>query len=199
MKKFASLALLFVAGATIATQGTIAPAVEKPAPAKDLLEMAQSKAAKENKSVMVIFHASWCGWCKRLDAWMATPQAKPFFDKEFVVVHLTVQESQGKEALENPGGMVYMTKWHGDKAGLPFTAILDSKGEMIVNSNSEKDGKEGNIGCPWAPEEQNWFFGMVGKARPNVSKSDLDALKTQLQAHIKEVEAKAKAGGGGGR
>lgn len=158
---------------------------EEPRPAKDLIDQAVAKAAKENKSVFVIFHASWCGWCKRLDEWMATPGAKPFFDKEFVVVHLTVQESKGKENLENKGGMDYMTKWHGDKAGLPFSAMLDGKGNMIVNSNSKNEGKEGNIGCPWAPEEQEWFFKMLAKARPSASKSDLTALRTHLEAHVK--------------
>jgi thiol-disulfide isomerase/thioredoxin len=193
MKKYMSIALLIAAG--IASSQTAATS-SKPVLAKVIVESAVARAAKEKKSVMVIFHASWCGWCKRLDTWMATPSVKPFFDKEFVVVHLTVMESPDKVNLENPGGVDYMKAWHGEKAGLPFTAILDDKGSLVVNSNSKNQGKEGNIGCPWAPEEQDWFFGMVAKARPHVEKGALKGLQANLQAHVKEVEGKAKGGGG---
>lgn len=165
--------------------GAAYAANETPPPAKTVLTNATRKAATENKSVMVIFHASWCGWCKRLDKWMETPEAKAFFDKEFVVAHLDVLEQPDKKNLENEGGEEYMKKWKGEKAGLPFTVILDDKGEMLVNSNSKKEGTEGNIGCPWAPEEQDWFFAMVAKARPGVSKSTLSALRAQLVSFVK--------------
>jgi hypothetical protein len=36
---------------------------------------------------------------------------------------------------------------------------------------------------------------MVAKARPKVEKSVLTALKVNLQAHVKEIEGKAKGGG----
>jgi hypothetical protein len=180
MRKLALIALLM-----IAVVGFTQETSEKPAPAKMVVDTAIAKAAKENKSVFVIFHASWCGWCKQLDKWMATPEAKAFFDKEFVVVHLTVEERGEKEVLNNPGGMDYKTQWHGAKAGLPFSAMLDSKGKMVINSNSKNDGKEGNIGCPWAPEEQDWFFGMVSKTRPSVSKDALAALRANLVSYVK--------------
>jgi thioredoxin-related protein len=35
--------------------------------ASDILDKAYVKAKEENKNVFVIFHASWCGWCKRMD------------------------------------------------------------------------------------------------------------------------------------
>ena len=38
----------------------------KPAPEKDLL-LAQAKATRENKRILVIFGGDWCIWCKRLD------------------------------------------------------------------------------------------------------------------------------------
>lgn len=181
MKALALLAVLVPALVASAQEPT-----PKPAPAKMMVDSAVAKAAKENKSVMVIFHASWCGWCKRLDKWMASPGAKEFFDKEFVVVHLTVLENDPKmKAHENFGGMDYMKAWHGEKAGLPFTAMLDGTGKLVINSNSKSEGKEGNIGCPWAPEEQDWFFGMLAKARPAVSKGVLTSLRDNLQTYVK--------------
>lgn len=164
--------------------GAHAP-IDTPEPAAKVVASAVAQAEKEHKHVMVIFHASWCGWCKRLDGWMATPKAKAFFEKEFVVAHLDVLEQGDKKKLENEGGAELMKKWKGENAGLPFTVILNSKGEMVVNSNSEKEGTAGNIGCPWKAEEQDWFFGMIMKARPEIARSTIDDVRATLVDYVK--------------
>ena len=57
------------------------------APTADaVLKEARAKAAKENKKVMVIFHASWCGWCRKMDTSLNDPSVKNFFDKNLIVV-----------------------------------------------------------------------------------------------------------------
>ena len=35
--------------------------------ATEILAKAQNQAKIENKNVFVIFHASWCGWCKKME------------------------------------------------------------------------------------------------------------------------------------
>ena len=52
--------------------------------ATEILNEANAQAAKENKNVFVIFHASWCGWCHKMDSAMNDPVCKKFFDDNFI-------------------------------------------------------------------------------------------------------------------
>ena len=59
-KQFLSLALLLVIFVTTDAQQTVPSS-------GDILEKAYKQARLENKNVFVIFHASWCGWCHKMD------------------------------------------------------------------------------------------------------------------------------------
>src|SRR5205823_11892424 len=119
-----------------------------PPTADQILAKAKTKAAAENKTIFVHFGASWCGWCKRLDAFLDQPDIKPVFEKYFVPVKLVVQENEKNKGLENPGAEGLL-KELGGPAGLPYFAFLDEKGNLIVNSM--RDGS--NIGYPAQPGE----------------------------------------------
>jgi thioredoxin-related protein len=125
-------------------------AVKAQEQASAVLEKAYQQAKKENKKVLVIFHASWCGWCKKMDNNMTTDATKKLFDDNYVVAHLTVQESPKNKNLENPGGDEVLKKYKGAQAGLPFWLILDSNGTLLADSFNEKGE---NSGCPSSPEE----------------------------------------------
>ena len=123
-----------------------------------LLEAAYKQATKENKNVIIIFHASWCGWCKKMDASMNDETCTTFFEDNYVTVHLTIDENDKIKSLENPGADVFRKKYHGDKAGLPFWMIMDKKGTVLGDSFMRKDGQSldtpgENMGCPAAEEE----------------------------------------------
>ncbi len=67
-------------------------------PSADIvLKEARAKAAKENKKLMVIFHASWRIWCHKMDTSLNDPFVKAFFDKNYVITHLTIDESKDKK------------------------------------------------------------------------------------------------------
>lgn len=130
--------------------------------AADVMKEATAQAAREHKKVFIIFHASWCGWCHRMDSIMANPECKKLFADNFVIRHLTVQEAKGKEDLENPGGMEMMEKYQGKGKGIPFWLIFDAKGNLVADCLIRPEGagldKPGeNTGCPATKEEVAHF------------------------------------------
>ncbi len=151
MKQFILLALLFSACSLKA---------QNVPTAETILEAAYKKAAKEKKNVFVIFHASWCGWCKKLDASMNDLQTKSFFEEHYVTVHLTVQESANNKKLENPGAAAFLAKYNGESAGLPFFLILNKTGKLIGDSFD----KGSNIGCPAKETEVDFFTALLKKS-----------------------------------
>lgn len=129
--------------------------------AEQVLKEATQTATKENKKVFIIFHASWCGWCHKMDTSMNDKSVKAFFDKNYVIRHLTVLESEGKKKLENPGAEELMLKYNGKDQGIPFWLIFDKDGKFLFDSKrrAEGEGPEAgdNVGCPANEKEVDYF------------------------------------------
>jgi thioredoxin-related protein len=151
-------------------------AIAAPPSSDQVMAEAKAKASAEQKAIFVHFGASWCGWCKRLDAFLDRKDVKPVFEKYFVPVKLVVQEKEKDKESENAGADVFLTKL-GGPSGLPYSAFLDSKGALIVNSKGS-DGN--NIGFPAQPDEIDWFVQMMKKAAPKMSEQDLNVIKAAL-------------------
>lgn len=153
-----------------------------PPSANDLIAQAGKKAATDGKAIYVHFGASWCGWCRRHDAFLEQPEVKAVFEKYFVPVKLVVQENDQNKALENPGADEWLNKLGGPE-GLPFLAFLDAKGALIVNSKplNAQGAPRSNIGHPFAPEEIDWFVVMMKKAAPAMTADDLKAIEAALR------------------
>ena len=137
---------------------------------ESILSAAYKQAAKENKNVFVMFTASWCGWCKKMDASMNDVSTKKYFDENYVTIHLTVQENPAKKNLENPGSAEFLKKFNGDKAGLPFFVVLDKKGKLLGDSFVNN----ANVGCPASPNEVASFIILLKKS----SKINDEGLQT---------------------
>ena len=158
---------------------------DSPLPAGKVMAKAYRAAVKEDKQVLLIFHASWCGWCKKMDQSLNDPSCKSYFDDHFVITHLTVLESKGKENLENPGAENLMNQYNGKQQGLPYWVILDKNGKLLFDSQIRKKDADGNvtgsnIGCPASAEEVNAFVTMLSQCT-KLSVSDQTAITERFR------------------
>ncbi|HET9824980.1 MAG TPA: thioredoxin family protein [Chitinophagaceae bacterium] len=147
-----------------------------PLSAEQIMHQAFQRAVKEKRNVMVIFHASWCGWCRKMDSSINDKNCRKFFDDNFVIAHLVVNESPDKKNLENPGVYEFRAKYHGENLGLPSWLIFDKDGSLLADSQIRPEGAniatEGeNIGCPATPKEVAYFINVLKKT------SHLDATE----------------------
>lgn len=150
--------------------------------ASAIMKEAKAEAAKTDKNIFVIFHASWCIWCHRMDTAMNDETVKSFFDRNYVIRHLTVDESDNKKDLENPGAAALRTKYNGDKQGIPYWLILGKNGKLLTDSRlHDNEGKVtgNNIGCPAQPDEVNFFIRVLKKTS-HLSDQDLQLIKTRF-------------------
>ena len=138
-----------------------------PEPASQLLDKACKQAAKEKKNVLVVFHASWCSWCKKFEASVNDSSCKAYFDRSYVILYLTILESKDKKALENPGAEDLFNQNGGKGGGIPYFLIYDKKGKLLTDSKmvagSDPNSKPANIGCPAADDEVAAFVEKLKK------------------------------------
>ena len=165
---FLSLALFLFLGGKTQTAVRSADAVLQPV---------FEKAAKENKNVLLIFHASWCGWCRKMDSSLADRSVKPLITPNYEIAHLTVYESPDKKSLENPGALDLITKYGGADQGLPYWFVLDNKGRVLADSQYEP---KKNTGCPASEEEVAYFISVLKKTS-NLKEPELEVIKKRFR------------------
>ena len=159
-----------------------APAAAATPPSASVLLDAAAKAAKGgNRNLFVLFHASWCGWCRKLEAAISTPAAKEVLDRHYERVELTVLERGEKAADENAGAEELLSKLAGADAGLPFTAVLDRKTRSAL-ATSNTGGPGTNIGFPAKADEIDHFLGMLRAGAPKMTAAELETLRAAFPA-----------------
>lgn len=147
--------------------------------AQSVLEEAMSRAAKEEKVVLFHMGAPWCGWCHRMEDWMAKPEVKAILEKDFVDLKIDQDRMVGAKDIE--------ARFNKDagKTGIPWFAFLKPDGTILSNSM----GPKGNVGFPYQPEEVEHFKTMLEGARKRISPQEAEALIKSLHAN-REKDAK---------
>jgi len=149
-----------------------------PASAHEVLNSATQAAKAEQKNILIHFGASWCTWCKRLDAMLESTEVGKLFHDNYVIEHLTIQESKDKVQLENPGAQEMVDSAGGKGAGVPVYIFFDSGGNRLATSMALPGGK--NIGHPATPEEIKAFDGLLEKTAPRMTAAQRQQVSDYL-------------------
>ena len=175
---FAAAILLFISLKSMAQ--------DAPAPAETVMKEAYATAVKENKKVLLIFHASWCSWCRKMEASINDPSCSKLFNDSYVIVYLDVLEHADKKVLENPGANEFLDKFEDKNSSLPYFLVLDTKGNVLTDSNVRMNGKlasateDNNLGCPVTEKEVDYFAQML-RSTSKLSKSELAVIKARFR------------------
>jgi thiol-disulfide isomerase/thioredoxin len=148
--------------------------------AEPVFSAALEAAGRTGRKVFPHFGAPWCGWCRRLDAWLLRPEVTPVLAKDFVEVKIDLDRMPGaKRILEryNPGS----------RGGIPWFAFIDAKGKAIITS----DGPKGNTGFPSEPYEIEHFVKMLQASRQRLTDADMAQLRKSLEQLAQERQASA--------
>ncbi|MES2850260.1 MAG: thioredoxin family protein, partial [Bacteroidota bacterium] len=149
------LFFLFFFSASMQAQTTVPSAEE-------VLKAAYKQASEQHKNVFVIFHASWCGWCKKMDASLNDSTCKKIFDDNYVTVHLTVHENDEHKKEENPGADEILKKLNASDTGIPFWLVYNNEGKLLATSFMQlANKKKENIGCPANEKEVAAFTAIL--------------------------------------
>ena len=159
-------------------------AQKAPLSSEEIMKEAFTSAKKQNKKVLVMFHASWCGWCHKMDTSLNDASVKKFFDDNFVIRHLVVFESKGKENLENPDALEMISKYEGKDQGIPFWLIFDKDEKFLFDSrmSATVNGTEKlvNTGCPASKEEVDYFIEVLKKTT-DLREDELEKIRTRFR------------------
>jgi thioredoxin-related protein len=175
--KLKVLLLLFISTASLALSA-------QPESAASIMKKAQQQAAAEKKNVFVMFHASWCIWCHRMDTSMNDASCRDYFKNNYVVVHMTVSESDTVKHPDTPGAQEMMNKYYGAGLGIPYWLIFDKNGSLLADSKirtpDQAEAQGDNIGCPATADEVEAFIVKLKKTSV-LSDAQADAIRKRFR------------------
>lgn len=131
--------------------------------AQKVLDDGLKQASQAGKHVFLHFGAPWCGWCHRLEDWMARDDVSSIMSKDLIDVKIDTERMIGGQEL--------LTKFNVARTtGIPWFVILDARGNNLMDSNGPS-GK--NIGYPGTAEEIEHFRAMLTATAINLTPEDI--------------------------
>jgi thiol-disulfide isomerase/thioredoxin len=143
--------------------------------AERMLAEAREQAKTDNKRVFFIASASWCGPCRRLSRFLA--EHKDELERYYVFVKIDISRDEHADALRK-------RLQQGKHEGVPWYAILDVDGKVLITSNAPKEDSpsgSSNIGFPSSPEGIEHFLTMIKQTAPHLSQKQINALRKGLE------------------
>jgi thiol-disulfide isomerase/thioredoxin len=149
----------------------------KPENAKSLLDEALALAAKSDKKVFLSFGAPWCGYCHKLDDFLARDEVAAAMGKDFVNLKIDVDRMDDAEEI--------VKRFQAsERGGLPWFVMVDAEG----NSLGTSFGPKGNVGYPVESFEIAHFVQMLTKTKKRLTDDDIRKMETTLTGIAKELK-----------
>ena len=104
------------------------PVYDESADAPAQVAQALAKAKTDNKQLMIVFGANWCGDCKMLDGEFKKPAMKALLDANYVIVKVDVNRFNKNLDVVKPYGEVI-------KKGIPSIVIATPMNQLVYATN----------------------------------------------------------------
>lgn len=141
----------------------------KPQDANKVYERALAQAKEQDKKVFLHIGAPWCGWCKRLEAFIARPEIDAIISQDYI--HVKIDQDR------MVGGKEFAAKIReGKPGGIPWFVFLDADGKALITS----DGPDGNIGFPVQDNEIAHWLNMFKQTAKKIKPAELETMKQEL-------------------
>jgi hypothetical protein len=162
-----------------------APAQAAPATAAAALSEASAQAAADGKRLLLIFHASWCVYCRLFDMLLKDRQAGSVMARHFDVLHMRAQERKpDMQAQQLAGADDVYHRYAPAGTGLPYMVVLGEGERKVADSMIGGD----NFGFPVEPQELDAFDAMIRAGAPDITAAELRTLRRACKTLIKQKD-----------
>lgn len=154
-------------------------AADPPSEAEQAILDALAQAVIERKGLLIEYHASWCAWCRPMQALLTDPQVAPILQRRFRILRMqALERTAARRAEQLAGADETLDRYGGPAVGLPFLVFLNPKGEVLAASNTFGE----SFGFPASPEELNAFDSALRRADPRITQAERDVLRARCVA-----------------